>query len=414
MAYIIDCRLSGLKRTSKTQKVLDILYDELIKTPKNALTITRKELNALGITDQDIQLIKNSNIIESGGRGCYLLKILTTNDGVENLYSYGKRTLLGDRESNTMPNTTKATKIFEKCLQMDPTHIGTSTQLFYIRVGKKEYEEAANLCYSLIGRVTDFTEKDKKYYLYLLSMLTELPSSSRRLILGLNYDSVAIPNQQQGSESFTVGQINRSRKLAFSKDFDGACTELNFIADVNETIQVEKDLLAGIREIEKTANENMQKLIDNLAIEFADNRKGIVMLDITDEKSIKQVMNFVRQNHKYMRAEKIEIDGQSNVFVRYCDPELEYKCTTTGQDTNLEEYLNRLEYTEKPGVAVYMGIGHCYYQQKKYSEAILYFEVAAFKNKMEQREFKLSPDTCIEICKAKLRSAPQYSKKLPH
>ncbi len=51
MAYIIDCRLSGLKRTSKTQKVLDILYDELIKTAENTLTITRKELNALGITD---------------------------------------------------------------------------------------------------------------------------------------------------------------------------------------------------------------------------------------------------------------------------------------------------------------------------------------------------------------------------
>lgn len=142
--------------------------------------LTTKELNGYGFNSKDLNELIQEGSIERLKRGLYSLK------SVDELFYYGKR-LIAEKEYE------KATLCFEKCFELDPTHLGACFQLFLRSIQKEDYQRAFELYESLAQSENEFYSIDANYYLYLLSIITEVPAKHREYARYLKLEDIKIP-----------------------------------------------------------------------------------------------------------------------------------------------------------------------------------------------------------------------------
>ena len=150
------------------KKIYDLLIDNV--------PLTKENLNQASITDEQInELIENGLI--------YVNKFDTYSiTSVNKLYLYGKQNLLAG-------NKRTAQECFVLCYRLKPKHRETCLQMFYHAVLTHRYDEAYEYLYALENVSTnEHLRKEYKIYLYLLSLVSEVPENYQEKLEAIHND----------------------------------------------------------------------------------------------------------------------------------------------------------------------------------------------------------------------------------
>ncbi len=212
--------------------------------------LTTKELNEFGFNSKDLKdLIEQGNIIRIR-RGLYSLK------SVDGLFCFGKQ-LIAKKEYN------KATQCFQKCHEIDPTHKGTCFQLFLRSIKNKDYKKAFEYFDIFFNSENAFYNADSNFYLYLLSMITELPENYRQYAKFLKFGDLKVDiNDKRYTDTYSQNKI---RTYALNQKFILAIKELNKNKEGKRNLSVQelviKTLLSQVIEIKIQNINNVINLI---------------------------------------------------------------------------------------------------------------------------------------------------------
>lgn len=186
--------------------------NKLYKSVVDGVELTTKWLNGFGFNSKDLNdLIEQKSIIRVK-RGLYTLK------SVDELFYYGKQ-LIAQKEYD------KATQCFEKCFQIDPTHTGVCFQLFLRCIQNKDYEKAFEYFDIFYNSENEFYNADSNFYLYMLSMIIELPENHREYAKYLKFEDFRVDYKDK---RYTNTHLqNKIRTSAINQRFTLAAKQLN-------------------------------------------------------------------------------------------------------------------------------------------------------------------------------------------
>lgn len=187
---------------------LNKMYNGLIDDKE----LTTKELNSYGFNSKDLTDLIEGGVLERIKRGYYSFL------SVDDLYYYGKQ-LIALKEYD------KATACFEKCHELDPNHLGTCFQLFLRAIQSKDYEKAFTYFEYFYNSDNEYYNNDSNFYLYLLSMITEVPEKHREYVKYLKLEDIRIDfNDKRFEDPYSQ---NKVRISALNKKFTLAAVQLN-------------------------------------------------------------------------------------------------------------------------------------------------------------------------------------------
>lgn len=176
--------------------------------------LTTQEIINCGFNKNDIKKLIENKVIDRIKIGYYKLI------DVEGLFLYGKRLILEK-------DYTKADVCFKKCYKMDPSHSGVCFQLFNKSIKDKDYKSAFNHFKVLFSNDNPHYKKDANLYLYLLNLITDIPSEYKNHVKNLQISDIIVEASDKRFQD-TLAQ-NRIRGAIFSNKISLAIKELNIL-----------------------------------------------------------------------------------------------------------------------------------------------------------------------------------------
>ena len=237
---------------------LNTLYNMILDEKE----LTTKELNNNGFCSNDLINLVKDGILLRVKKGLYKL------GNVDLLFQYGK-TLLSNMDYE------KAFLCFLKCFKLDPTHLDSLSYLFLKSIKDKNYEEAFQFLESLLKVDDKFYIADFNYYLYLLSMITELPENLKECARFLKYEDIEISIHDKRYKDTNL--FNEIRLYSMKKRFSYALSLLKKLINNLHYIKVE-DII-------------MKTLLSQAAYVEINNKK--ILLKLIREKNYEAVSNFL-------------------------------------------------------------------------------------------------------------------------
>lgn len=235
--------------------------NKLYKSVVEGIELTTKVLNNFGFNSKDLNdLIEQGNIIRVK-RGLYAIK------SVDGLFCYGKH-LIAQKEHD------KATQCFEKCFQIDPTHTGVCFQLFLRCIQDMDYEKAFEYFDKFYISENEFYNADSNFYLYLLSMITELPEKYRVSAKYLKFEDFRV--NYKDKRYANIHLHNKIRSYSLNQRFTLAAQQLN------ESIQEKGSI--SLQDI-------MIRTLLHQAIEVQNKNRNTI-INLIKEKKYKQIIEF--------------------------------------------------------------------------------------------------------------------------
>lgn len=224
---------------------LNKMYNGLIDESK----LTTKELNSYGFNSNDLTNLINDGVLERIKRGYYSFL------SIDDLYYYGKHLI-------SLKEYDKATACFKKCYELDPNHLGACFQLFLRAVQSKNYEEAFTYFDYFYDSDNAYYNNDNNFYLYLLSMITEIPEKHREYAKYLNLEDVRVdPNDKRYKDHYSQ---NKVRIYALNQKFISASKQLNELIKQQGRLSVQdiitRTLLSQAIEVQKNLKQNIINL----------------------------------------------------------------------------------------------------------------------------------------------------------
>lgn len=186
---------NNLRRNKKmiNQENLDKLYATAI----DSLELTTSELTACGFNSRDIASLIEQNKIKRNKKGHYSFF------DIDDLYLYGQK--LAD-----VKNFNKSDKCFEVCYQLNPKHLGTNYRLFYGSIVRKDYQRAFKYFDTIWKTENSYFIRDNKFYLFLLSLITEVPSKYKDELKAIKLEDIrADCYDQRYSDIFLENALRR-------------------------------------------------------------------------------------------------------------------------------------------------------------------------------------------------------------
>ena len=225
------------------QESLNKLYELIISCHE----LTTKELNNCGFNSKDLSDLIENETLTRIRRGYYtFLK-------VDDLYNYGKKLA-------SLKKYDAATACFKKCYQLDPNNTQVCFQLFFRCVINSNY----NKIFEYFDKFYDdceFCNYDNNFYLYLLSMITELPEKHREYAKFLRFEDVRVDFKDNDAKT-----QNRIRALALNQKFSLALKQLNDLGSQYGKLNIQniiiKSLLKKTIEKQTLVRENLINLIN--------------------------------------------------------------------------------------------------------------------------------------------------------
>lgn len=175
------------------------------------VVLTTKQMSNYGFNSKDLNELIEKGSIERVKRGLYSLK------SIDQLFNYGKK-LIAKKEYE------RATLCFEKCFEIDPKHLGACFQLFLRSIQKEHYQRAFELYERLVQSENEFYSIDANYYLYLLSIITEVPEKYKEYARHITLDDIKIPFADKRYKDIPLQ--NRVRIAALQRKFPYALKQL--------------------------------------------------------------------------------------------------------------------------------------------------------------------------------------------
>ncbi len=262
---------------------LDKLYDSFIDEDE----LTTKKLKELGFNSTDLNKLIEKDLIIRTRRGIYSL------NKIDGLYFFGKK-LIALRKHD------RATLCFKKCYNINPTHNGVCFQLFLRAIQQKDYDEALKY-YSTFWNANKFYDVDNRLYLYLLSVITNLPVDYREYAKILQLDDLEVDKEDKRYNDINLQ--NKIRLSVFNQRFTLACKQLNDYIKEKESLSVQdltiRTLL--IQAVEKQMQDK-QTIIDLLT-----QKKYKDIIKLYDEMSFFHRLGMVDNYILYLTTELLNI-----------------------------------------------------------------------------------------------------------
>lgn len=231
-----------------SEENLNKMYNGLIDEKE----LTTKELNSYGFNSKDLTDLINDGVIKRIKRGYYSFL------SIDSLFYYGIQLI-------ALNEYDKATACFEKCYELDPNHLGTCFQLFLSAVQSRDYSKAFTYFEHLYNSDNEYYTNDSNFYLYLLSMITEIPEEHREYAKSLQLEDIRIDfNDKRFEDPYSQ---NKVRISALNQKFTLASKQLNELIKQHGRLSVQdlivRTLLSQAIEIQN----DLKKNVINLATE---------------------------------------------------------------------------------------------------------------------------------------------------
>lgn len=239
-------------------------------------SLTTKELKSYGLDGNDITALIRKGIIKRVERGLYSFQ------AVNELYNYGK-VILSKRDYEN------AKLCFQKCRELDPDYLATNFFLFLICIRNKEYPKAFEYFDTCFQSNHSYYESDNRFYLYLLSFITEIPEKYRSIVKEISRESLNAPNDDPRYQDICLQ--NEIRNLAFEHHFNRA-KEFCLLVPKNDRVK-SSNLLTGIL---------LTQVVEQLDKEISD------LVVLVQEKQYDEIIEYletVETQHKLITSEHL-------------------------------------------------------------------------------------------------------------
>lgn len=247
---------------------LNKLYEGML----NGNELTTKELNSYGFNSKDLADLIEQGSLERVKRGYYSFQ------SVNELFYYGIK-LIDAKEYD------KATQCFKKCYELDPNHLDVCCELFLLSIREKDYGSAFQYLEVLLDTENPYYSADSNFYLYLLSMITDIPNKYKEYARYLKIEDIRVDFHDKRYQD--IPQQNKIRLAVLQKKFSYALKQLNSLTTQQDSLTVQdiitKKLL--IQAIEKEA------ISKNTLVELAKNKAYEKMVDYLDAKQKRHNLN---------------------------------------------------------------------------------------------------------------------------
>lgn len=240
---------------------LNKLYEGII----NGNELTTKELNGYGFNSKDLADLIEQGSLERVKRGYYSFQ------SVDELFYYGKK-LIAAKEYD------KATECFKKCYELDPNHSGACFQLFLRSISKKDYEAAFKYFEVLSDTENPYYSADSDFYLYLLSIITDIPDKHKEYARCLKIEDIRVDFNDKRYQD--IPQQNKIRIAVLQKKFPYALKLLNDLTAQHGSLTVQ-DIITRTLLFQAVEAENISK---NTLIELAKNKTYEEIVDYLEAK----------------------------------------------------------------------------------------------------------------------------------
>ena len=230
------------------------MYDKLIEN----VELTTKELNECGFNSKDLADLIDKGIIERVKRGHYIFT------SVANLFNYANK-LFANQEYD------KANLCLEKCYELDPNNIQICFSLFLSSVKKEDYNKCFEYFEKIYNTDSEYHNADTNLYIYLLSIITDIPEKHRLYAKYMRFEDVAVSTSD--SEHALKNKVrtailnhNFAYALKLMNDLKAYKNGKNTIQDLTtkvllrQTINVQRQNQQQILELAK--NQNYQEIIN--------------------------------------------------------------------------------------------------------------------------------------------------------
>lgn len=215
----------------------------------NSNELTTKELNNYGFNSKDLANLIEQGVLKRIKRGYYSFQ------SIDELFIYGKK-LLEAKEFD------KSEKCFKKCYELDPNNQYVCFQLFLSSVNKKDYESAFKYFESLEKIESN---NDYNLYLYLLSIVTDIPNKYKERVRNFELNDVSIDTKDERYKD--IPQHNQIRSLILQKKFPYALKQLNNLISQQNSFTIQniiiKNLLFQAVKVETVSKDNLLILSQN-------------------------------------------------------------------------------------------------------------------------------------------------------
>lgn len=239
-------------------------------------SLTTKELKSYGLDGNDITALIRKGIIKRVERGLYSFQ------AVNELYNYGK-VILSKR------NYENAKLCFQKCRELDSDYLATNFFLFLICIRNKEYPKAFEYFDTCFHSNNPYYESDNRFYLYLLSFITEIPEKYRSIVKEISRESLNAPNDDPRYQDICLQ--NEIRNLAFEHHFNRA-KEFCLLVPKNDRVK-SSNLLTGIL---------LTQVVEQLDKEISD------LVVLVQEKKYDEIIEYletIETQHKLITSEHL-------------------------------------------------------------------------------------------------------------
>jgi len=304
-------------------ETLKNLYEGVL----NGSELTTKELNRYGFNSKDLSYLIEQGILERIKRGYY--SFLKIND----LFSYGKKLIVKKEHE-------KASKYFEKCFELDPTHSGACFQLFLRSINIKDYETAFKYFDVLLGTDNLFYTADNNFYLYLLSIITDVPDKHKEYAKYLKFEDIRVDFRDKRYQD--IPQQNKIRSAVLQRKFPYALKQLKDLTNQHGSLTIQdiitRTLLFQATEVETISKDTLISLAKNKSYEdildYLEEKQKRHNLSLTDSYILKLVNEIIDIEEK-KRVPERKINQSENLFeaIDYKNYELALKLC--------EDYNNR-------------------------------------------------------------------------
>lgn len=200
----------------------------------------------------------------------------------EELYKEGKR-LLAEKDFD------KAYDCFRKSYKMYPRNYTVCFKLFVQSIRDMDYDVAFNYYETLCFTNSPYSKNDNNFYLYLLSIITEVPDRYKEYVKRLTIDDIKVSIHDSRYQDASMQ--NKIRISAMQGKLSYAIYLLNQLSnrgDVYSTqLLITKALLRQAIDVERKNKDTLMELIKNKRykeiVEFLENKKEKQNLNANDK-----------------------------------------------------------------------------------------------------------------------------------
>lgn len=249
---------------------LNKLYEGII----NGNELTTKELNGHGFNSKDLADLIEQGSLQRVKRGYYSFQ------SIDELFYYGKKLIVA-KEYN------KATECFKKCYELNSNHSGACFQLFLRSIIKKDYESAFKYFEVLLDTENPYYRADNNFYLYLLSIITDIPDRHKEYARYLKFEDIRVDFNDKRYQD--VPQQNKIRISVLQRKFSYALKQLRDLITQYDSLTVQ-DKITRILFFQAIDAENLSK---NNLLEFAKNKKYEEIANYLEEKDKRHILSLI-------------------------------------------------------------------------------------------------------------------------